>query len=106
MLPLPPSANRLWRHGRGRIYKSDAYSGWLTQCGWHIAIARPKKITGPYALTVRAARPNGRSPDLDHILKPIGDLLQRQGVISNDNLCEEISAKWASEGMTVRIEEI
>src|SRR3990167_10348718 len=28
-LPLPTSKNRMWRHGRGRVYLSPAYKSWI-----------------------------------------------------------------------------
>jgi Holliday junction resolvase RusA-like endonuclease len=109
-LRLPPSANRLWRKGKNHIYKSDEYHGWMQTCGWHIAITRPQKITGPYALTVLLSRPDKRKRDLDNFaFKAVNDLLVKHRVVEEDSLCDELFARWVtdgSEGMTVRIRPI
>jgi Holliday junction resolvase RusA-like endonuclease len=90
--------------------KQRKYSGWLTQCGWHIAIARAKKITGPYALTVLASRPDRRKRDLDNFsFKPVNDLLVKHHVVEDDSFCDELFARWVldgPEGMTVRVRSI
>ena len=33
-LPVPPSANRLWRSGRRRVFRSPEYVAWLVEAGW------------------------------------------------------------------------
>lgn len=104
-LPMPPSANRLWRRAGNTIHKSSSYTSWLRQAGLIAMSQRPGAIAGPYKISICAAR-QSRKLDLDNILKPIGDLLQSIGVIDNDRDCEMISARWVSqgEGVSVRVE--
>jgi crossover junction endodeoxyribonuclease RusA len=92
-LPLPPSTNHIWRRGPGQTYKSQNYRDWITQAGWTAKAQRPGKVVGPYALTMRAARPHRRKRDLDNLLKPISDLLCGIGIIEDDSLCRRILAE-------------
>lgn len=85
-LPLPPSTNQIWRRGRDQTYRSENYRAWLAEAGWTAKAQRPGKVVGPYALTVRATRPDRRKWDLDNLLKPISDLLCSIGVIEDDSL--------------------
>lgn len=105
-LPYPPSANNLWRSAKGRTYRSRAYVDWLTEAGLLAKSQRAGSITGPYKLSVTAARPDKRKRDLDNILKPISDLLKSIGAIEDDNLCEMLTARWVTtgDGVAVRLE--
>lgn len=102
---LPPSANRMNGHGRGRVYRTKAYERWLNAAGNIIKSQKPAGIVGPYKLSIQAARPNKRR-DLDNIIKGTSDLLQIVGVIANDCHCELLTARWVSqgEGMSIRVE--
>lgn len=84
-LPMPPSANEIWTPGNrhGALRKSDAYNKWLISAGWHCAIARAKGRI-PYRYHLLLTVPDAQRADLDNLLKPVGDLLQRQGVVTND----------------------
>jgi Holliday junction resolvase RusA-like endonuclease len=66
-LPLPPSVNRLWRAGRGRVYRSPRYEAWRIEAGWALKLQRHVHITGPVEIVVAAARPDQRKRDLDNI---------------------------------------
>src|SRR5262249_25332239 len=86
---MPPSANALWFNapGRGRV-KTDAYRAWLTEAGWSLKEQRVSRMLGTVGLTAFAGL-SERSRDLDNLLKPIGDLLQANGIIENDaRVCE------------------
>ena len=105
-IPYPPSTNRIWRQGQGRMHKSQEYKDWLALASWEIrAQLGPKKvITDPFKLTVRVERPDRRKRDLDNLLKPILDLLGHYGLIENDSLCHWIDARWEGEGKCVNLE--
>lgn len=105
---LPPSVNALWRAGRGRVYRSPAYTSWLSEASWLIAAQRPQKITGRYILSVWATRPDKRRRDLDNLLKATSDLLGRMRIVEDDSLCEALEARWLSDGngMVLRLEPI
>lgn len=55
---------------------------------------------------IDAVRPDKRHRDLDNLLKSSSDLLQHIGIVENDSLCQQISARWVSagEGITVTVE--
>jgi crossover junction endodeoxyribonuclease RusA len=100
-LPYPPSANRLWIRARKGMRRSDEYMAWLNEAGWMAKAQRPKRISGPYKLSVQASRPDKRRRDIDNLLKPIGDLLEHIGVIENDCDCEMVTARWVTVGQGV-----
>jgi Holliday junction resolvase RusA-like endonuclease len=102
---LPPSANRLWRVGNGRIYKSTEYKNWLDTMGYIVQGQRPRPIEGPYKLTIGILRPH-TTRDLDNNIKPINDLIAGLGIVANDRDCELLNVRWLSnaEGITVRVE--
>lgn len=105
-LPYPPSANSLWRSAKGRVYRSRKYVDWLTEAGIEAKMQRAGKITGPYKISITAARPDKRKRDLDNLLKSISDLLKSIGAIEDDHLCEMLTARWATsgDGVSVRLE--
>ncbi len=89
VLPVPPSANRIWRNGNGRTYKSDLYRQWLAAAG----LAIEEQTHGDYVpdlYAIEVVVPKSRK-DLDNHLKPISDLLEDQGVIVNDNRARRIA---------------
>ena len=106
-LPYPPSANRLWRMaGQGKApFKSAEYSSWLSHAGLLVNSQKPGCVEGPYALHIAAGKPDNRQRDIDNLIKPIGDLLQAAGVVTNDYLCQSVSAEWVTgiEGVRVSI---
>jgi hypothetical protein len=63
-LPLPPSANRLWRSSRGRVYRSPGYMAWLDEAGWLLKAQRPAKGVGDLCPTGHAAGHHARLPGL------------------------------------------
>lgn len=102
---LPPSANDLWCIAGRRLVRTDEYDRWLDTMGHFVNRQCRSTLAVPYKLSIAARRPHNRF-DLDNIIKPTSDLLQKMGAIRNDNLCEMICARWvtAGEPLTVRIE--
>lgn len=98
---MPPSANSMRAHfiagGKVRSVKSKGYAEWKKAAAWEIAAARPRKITGPYRLSIAAQRDwkSKRARDLDNLIKPVSDALVAAGVVADDCLAESVSAKWA-----------
>jgi crossover junction endodeoxyribonuclease RusA len=100
---MPPSANAMRAHfirdGKVQSVKSKTYAAWKTAASWEIAAAAAKagKITGPYRLYIAAQRDwrSKRARDIDNIIKPVSDALVASGLIKDDSLAEEVSAKWA-----------
>jgi crossover junction endodeoxyribonuclease RusA len=109
-IPYPPSANRIWRQGHGRVHKSKEYQDWLALSAWEIrAQIGPKQvITEPFKLELRVNRPDKRKRDLDNLLKPVLDLIGHYGLIENDSLCHWIDARWKGKGAYcyIKLEEL
>ncbi|MGB0854887.1 MAG: RusA family crossover junction endodeoxyribonuclease [Pikeienuella sp.] len=109
-LPVPPSANRIWRKYRGRMVKSDEYRAWLDEAAWSVKAQRAGVETfgsNPVAVTIVSERPHA-ARDVDNQIKPILDSLQHAGVIDDDKHVQKVSAEWAGKGksMTVTVEAI
>jgi len=103
-LPRPPSLNQLWRSGHKHVHRSKAYSDWLELAGWHLARQRPTKIDGEYRLHVDIERPDARRRDLDNVgFKAVSDLLVGHGVVKDDSLATEISARWVGPGDNITV---
>jgi len=75
-LPVPPSANRIWRVGRGRTYLSPEYRLWLKKARILIRNQyRGKPLTGEVFVNIAWFR-RARRGDLDNKAKPILDALK------------------------------
>lgn len=100
---MPPSANAMRAHfiveGRVQSVKSAPYAAWKKAAAWEIAAARPGRIDGPYRLSIAVQRNwrSKRARDIDNTIKPVSDALVAAGVVSDDSLCESVSAKWADD---------
>lgn len=96
LLPVPPSANALHRHGTGRPIRSDAYQAWIAAAGWRLQAQRPGRVPGAYILLLAAPRGETKA-DLDNLSKATSDLLQKHGVIDNDRKAERVVLDWHRE---------
>ncbi len=106
-LPYPPSANHLWRSGRGRVYPAPAYVDWQREAGEYVKDQPFETLKGPYKLFITAARPDSRRKrDLGNIEKAISDLLVKLGVVEDDQFMDALHARWVTsgDGVAVRIE--
>jgi Holliday junction resolvase RusA-like endonuclease len=91
---IPPSVNRLWRYNkRGTVYRSAAYEAWIEEAGWELHTQRPKPISSPVRIVLRAGLPE-RPRDLDNIGKATLDLLQTHGLIRNDLDVVHLTMRW------------
>jgi Holliday junction resolvase RusA-like endonuclease len=79
-LPVPGSANRQWRAGRGRTYKNKAAREYEEAAGW--AMASCPKLSGEVAVDVAWYTP--RKLDLDNRAKPLLDALK--GIAFGDDI--------------------
>lgn len=83
-IPNPPSLNKLWaRKGGGGRTKSREYRAWLTAAGWEVRrqAVGMVPLACRYDMTINV--PISRR-DTGNWEKPIGDLLQAVGVVTND----------------------
>ena len=101
--------NRLWRISRnGGMHKSKVYQEWLAECRLLIYQGKVTPVLGSYRLVIEAVRPDKRRRDIDNLIKAVSDVLQDTGLVENDCLCEEVTAKWVKDGppMMVTVEKI
>lgn len=102
-LPFPPSVNRIWRSGQGRVYRSAAYKSWEHQAGlaWMIARAKMPSLRelpfiGHYELELTAAPPDKRKRDLGNLEKVVSDFAQKMGIVRDDCFCRKITLEYGS----------
>lgn len=103
-LPFPPSANRYWRHGRGRVYKTDEARRYQEAAAWCAKLAGATIHDGAVGLELRFYRPERRG-DLDNRVKILLDALE--GVLYvNDKQIRELHAYLADSRVRPRAEVI
>lgn len=89
-LPMPPSANAIWRGTGARVVKSAPYKQWQIHAGMAIQIAKVKgevkRIEGAYMLLL--GLPRCMRGDIDNRHKAINDILQKMGIVENDSFCD------------------
>lgn len=87
-IPIPPSANRLWRIFGSKMYKHKDYTAWLEHCGWLLARDLPHVKGKPVGVEVHIYGGKGftKARDIDNCLKPVLDCLRHAGVIEEDNV--------------------
>lgn len=103
-IPMPPSVNRNTRFGKHGAYSSPAYKAWQKEVGEIFLAAKAKEMKPPYKVKYAVGRPDKRNRDIDNLIKPLNDALQRAGILTNDSLVQEINIKWcdaAPKGMVV-----
>lgn len=102
-LPLPPSTNRLWRQGRGRVYRSEQYERWTKQVGQELMIARVRPIQGPVKIAIDVSVKSRK--DLDNHGKPVIDSLVKFGIIEGDDkkIVKSVSLKWDASVKGIRV---
>lgn len=96
VLPVPPAANRYWRQGGGRIYKSQEARDYQTRVEEKLLAAKLTMFRQPVAVDVLWFR-GRRSGDLDGRLKVILDALQGT-VYENDSQIRKLSAELIDVG--------
>lgn len=104
-LPKPPSANAMWRHGRGRVYLSKEYKLWIDECSgifFSLGLNRGRvPIEGRF--TSKIFIREGLRLDPDNTIKPQLDLAQRLGVIANDKNLRHLELGYGDIGNDVRL---
>lgn len=74
-LPYPPSANRYWRHFRGRVVVSSAAKKYRKSAAELALAAGLTPLDGPVVVRLAVYRP-ARRGDLDNTLKVLLDSLR------------------------------
>lgn len=86
--------------------RSDTYEQWRLEAGLVALAQRAGKVSGKYKISIHAVRPDRRKRDIDNLIKPINDLMVTIGAVTDDDLCEMVTARWVTTGnaITVRLE--
>jgi crossover junction endodeoxyribonuclease RusA len=101
-LDYPPSSNRYWRVGDGRIYRSGVATAYKNYVGYICLSAGLEPAEGNVAITLRFYRPAQRG-DLDNRLKICLDALQGYAY-HNDSQIAEIHATRHEDRECPRVE--
>ncbi len=92
ILPLPPSINATYKTGKGIFYKSSEAKEWEKIAGWTVKKTyKHNPLSSPIYVGIDFFFKTKR--DIDGGIKLILDLLQRQGVVVNDNLVEHLNVR-------------
>lgn len=101
-LDFPPSSNRYWRMGNGRIYRSAEAVAYIYLVGLLCNTAGVEPLEGDVALTLCFYRPSKRM-DTDNMLKVLLDALQGY-IYHNDSQIAEIHAMRYEDKSAPRVE--
>ncbi|MEZ0361746.1 MAG: RusA family crossover junction endodeoxyribonuclease [Hydrogenobacter sp.] len=108
-IPVPKS-NRYVRKKGGKVFKPPRVKNWEVRAMWEISQQyRGKPLEGRLSMDVLLVLPNNRKRDIDNMLKSLWDILEKAGVIKNDNQIYEIrtvkKVVKGQEGTVIRIKE-
>jgi len=88
-LPVPKT-NRYIRKRNGKVFKSPRVILWEARALWEIKNQYGGEVlSNPLKVEVYFFLPDGRKRDIDNMLKTLWDVLQKAGVIEDDNLIRE-----------------
>ncbi len=96
-LPMPTSTNKIWRAGRGHVYRSKEYIAWQEHADMTVMASKqyPKrKLCGPYEMKLLLSIEHGG--DGSNRIKALEDWLQSRDIIRNDSDCRRGSWAWVS----------
>lgn len=86
-LPLPPSANRMWRMMRGQMRKSSEYRAWMADAAVLVAVQAGGDQAQWFGCSI--VLPATRR-DPDNSVKALIDALQAGGAIENDRMLRRL----------------
>jgi len=106
-LPVPKS-NRYIRRKSGKVFKHPRVVNWEVRAIWELR----QQYTGnpidhEVSVEIVLTLPNRRKRDIDNMLKSLWDVLEKAGIIKNDNLIYEVhtlkKVEKGKEGVLIRI---
>jgi Holliday junction resolvase RusA-like endonuclease len=102
-LPIPPSANRYWRVGRGgHVYVSEEAAAYKDNARWLVSKIGTGIMQGNLVVTIRVFRAR-KSGDLDNYIKVLLDAL-RGACYMDDKQVVEIHAYRDDDRLAPRVE--
>ncbi len=108
-VPVPKS-NRYIRRRGGKVFKPPRVRNWEVKALWEIKQQyKGNPIEERVSVDITFILPNHRKRDIDNMLKSLWDILEKAGVIRNDNLIYEVRTlkkiEKNKEGVIIRIKE-
>ncbi len=86
-----PKTNRYIRRRGGKVFKSPRVKNWETRALWELKSQYSgKPIDYRISVDIVLTLPDRRRRDIDNMLKSLWDVLEKAGIISNDNLIYEV----------------
>lgn len=106
-----PKTNRYIRTKGGRVFKPPRVKNWEVRALWEIKQQYSgEPIDRKVSVDITLTLPNNRKRDIDNMLKSLWDVLEKAGVIKNDNLIYEVRTVKrivkGSQGVEIRIKEL
>lgn len=93
VLPLPPSANRYWRQGGGRIYVSEEARSYREEVSLICYQQQIKPMIGSLSISINVYRAQRRG-DLDNFLKVAIDSLKHRCYEDDDQIVQLIANRY------------
>ncbi len=108
-VPVPKS-NRYIRRKGGKVFKPPRVRNWEVRALWELRQQYSgKPIDREISVDITLILPNRRKRDIDNMLKSLWDVLEKAGVIKNDNLIYEIRTvkriEKGKEGVIIKIKD-
>lgn len=106
-LPVPKS-NRYIRRKGGKVFKPPRVVNWEARAIWELREQyNGEPIDYEISVDIVLILPNRRKRDIDNMLKSLWDVMEKAGIIKNDNLIYEVRTvkkiEKGKEGVYIRI---
>ncbi len=106
-IPVPKS-NRYIRTKGGKVFKPPRVRNWEARAMWEITSQyKGEPLEYKLSVEIELILPNHRKRDIDNMLKSLWDILERAGVIKNDNQIYRVKTvkrvEKGQEGVVVRL---
>jgi len=89
---VPPSANRLWRIGKKRVYKDPRHAKWMREFWYRWLVSKPPnfQVLRGWLVAEISVCPR-RKRDADNSAKALLDAAQQVGIIANDSQFRKVT---------------
>ena len=106
-----PKTNRYIRTKGGRVFKPPRVKNWEVKALWEIRQQYSgEPIEKRVSVKITLVLPNHRKRDIDNMLKSLWDVLEKAGVLKNDNLIYEVHTvkrvEKGNQGVFIEINEL
>jgi len=89
-LPVPKS-NRYIRRRGGKVFKPPRVVNWEVRALWELRQQyNGSPIEREVSVSIVLTLPDRRKRDIDNMLKSLWDVMERAGILKNDNLIYEV----------------